>query len=358
VGNPCQAQPSNKERHRPGKAGRAIKEERRSLGGTGARSRHHALDSKGAQPEDGKKNKRSSKWNGAQPYHPCLVQLYEENALRHAAGVPDAGARLSLQLGHKMAEALNYSHHLYDCKTQVHCMKPRALADACYQQSCSHIYYTDSDVFLIDEGIDVIQDVRDNFPDAVVAMGLDYHKTMINPAWHDGTKRMYRTDSNAGTSVIACNQPLSKRVLLSWSHLCHRYSPAKSDQEAITLMETLPQYVHANIFVRQVLFLGQYSIIAKHFPGDKGKSLLAHLAFPLPGQFNYTGISNELEGSGMFKFMRDYWQSRGLFPETEAWRVSDQLTTGWTGLDKLAKMKTCPRDHLMNELQGTGKATK
>ena len=132
---------------------------------------------------------------------------------------------------------------------------------------------------------------------------------------HDGTKRMYMTPSNAGMSVVACNQALSKRIILSWGELCRRYSPAKSDQEAITLLETLPQFVAAGAFVRDTLTLGQYSRFARHFPGDKGKALHS----PLPSERGYRRARLNMSVSGIYKYMSSHGD---LLTRTEGWRTA------------------------------------
>jgi len=257
----------------------------------------------------------------------CLMQMYGEHALRHGVRIPDAGARLSLTLANDMSMKQGYKHLVYGCPTRAFCSKPHSLANACFKQNCSYIFYIDSDVFVHDPLVNVIKDVSDAFPEAVVTMGIDYRRTMLNPKWKDGSDRWYRTDSNAGMSVVKCDAFLTQRVLVSWGHLCEHFSPYKSDQEAIQMLETLPQYQRRGIFARDVLFLGQYSLSAKHFPGDSGKNK----NFPIPSDFNYTSRAQALQQSGMFKWMVKYWSTLNLtIPETEAWRLSPHDEVGWT----------------------------
>lgn len=156
-------------------------------------------------------------------------------------------------------------------------------------------------------------------------MGIDYYQTMMQKSWHDGKDRAYRTDSNTGMILFNCHRPLSKRVLVEWERLCRRFSPHGSVQEAATLMETLPQYERHGVFVRDALMLGQYSLVAQHFPGDSGKSA----EYPLSNK-EFEANKKVLLNSGLFKWVNAYWKKkRGTtVPITEKWRLSPP-NTGW-----------------------------
>ena len=162
----------------------------------------------------------------------CLVQLYSKHSLQHGGSIRDAAARLALQLSHQLAKRHGYKQRVYSCDNNAYCSKPPTLGHACFVDNCSYIFYVDSDVLIHDTSIDIIADVRSNYPDAAVTLGLDYRSTMLNPKWKDGQDRWYRTDSNAGMSVINCQNHHARRIIESWTHLCRRFSPKHSDQAA------------------------------------------------------------------------------------------------------------------------------
>ena len=115
----------------------------------------------------------------------CVVQLYSRDALTRETNVAAHAARLSLSLAQNFSRRHGYRHLAYDCATRVHCMKPPSLADACWVHGCSELLYLDSDVFVTNPEIDPVEDILANFPRTVVALGLDYYRTIRNPAWHD-----------------------------------------------------------------------------------------------------------------------------------------------------------------------------
>lgn len=271
-------------------------------------------------------------------YRPCIIQLWGDEILRKWEAISAAGGRLSVTMARDFARKQNMAYHLYDCMGLGTCGKAPAIRDACYVQQCTHVLYIDADVLLHDTDTDVVRHLTEVYPDAVFMMGIDYYRTMKTARWHNGKDRLYRTDSNSGMVQFACNKPLSKRILAEWERLCRRFSPYGSDQEAATLMETLPQYQHSGTFVRDGLMLGQYSIVARHFPGGGDKIE----DYPLP---TYPDYKQRVAGikTGLFKWVHAYWKTvHGTeLPPTEIWRLDDKSKEAgwnWTG----PAFKKCP----------------
>ncbi len=260
-------------------------------------------------------------------YRPCLVQLFGSAELYKGTSLPAASARLSVQLARRLAKKHGMEHHLYDCGGFGYCSKPPAVADACFSQRCSHVLYLDADVFMHDDRLEVVDHLRKSYPDAVLLSGIDYYRTMMSERWHNGSARMYRTDSNSGMVQFKCDHRLSRRVLYEWERLCVSFSPTQDDQEAFTLLETLPQYKKLGLFARDALILGQYSVVARHFPGDKGK----FSQYPLKTMADYETRKAKLQNSGQFKWLHKYWtKTRGMeIPETERWRIGKNSNAGW-----------------------------
>ncbi len=270
-------------------------------------------------------------------YQPCLVQLTGDDHLHNGTSLSAAAARLSVKLAKQYAEQYEMQYHLYNCGGLGACTKAPSVANACFKQSCTHVLYLDTDVFMHETRINVLEQMTKSYPDAVLMSGVDYYNTMKTLSWHDGSGRFYRTDSNTGMVVVRCDHALSYRVLFEWERLCRSYSPHGSDQEAFTLMETLPQYQHLGFFVRDALMLGQYSVVARHFPGDRGK----HLEYPLRGTKNYETNKAKFAHSGAFKWLEQYWTTtrRMEIPETERWRLnSANAKWNWDG----PPFKQCP----------------
>lgn len=178
-----------------------------------------------------------------------------------------------------------------------------------------------------------------SYPKAVFMMGIDYYDTMKEKTWHDGTQRLYRTDSNSGMIQFKCGNRLSKRILAEWERLCRRFSPHGSDQEAATLMEILPQYVRMGAFARDALMLGQYSIVARHFPG---RGHIKKLDYPLPSDPEYSKKREEVLPAGLYKWVYAYWKTvHGTeIPDTEKWRLGDSNEDGWSWAGP--SFKKCP----------------
>lgn len=261
-------------------------------------------------------------------YRPCLVQLFGAEQFRSSTLVPAVAARLSVILAKRYSQRHGYAHILYNCGGHGYCSKASSIEDACFSRQCTHVFYIDTDVMLHKERVDVIRYLVDDF-NATITLGLDYYNTIKNPKWHDGTKRQFRTDSNAGMAVVACRTSHTRRILSEWQRLCRRFSPTHDDQEAITLMETLPQFARQGVFARDTLFLGQYSLVARHFPGDSAKKK----RYPLPTDQGYSNERSLLQGSGLYKWVDAYWRKRGhALPETEKWRLANDTSTTWEGI--------------------------
>ena len=207
----------------------------------------------------------------------CLVQIQGVEDLKTGTRIADVGARLSVFLAREFAKVRGYDYHIYDCTE--HCAKPKVFADAAFRLRCTHIFYIDSDVFIHSpHRADPVVDLEQHFADFILASGLDYRGTNRNPNWHNGKEKFYRTESNAGMLVLRCdekhrNADLAKRLLVEWANLCAYYSRS-DDQEAYSELETLPQYA-GHVFVRDTLYLGQYSRFAKHFPGTSLSTVIS-----------------------------------------------------------------------------------
>jgi len=240
-------------------------------------------------------------------------------------------------MAQEFAHKQDMAYYLYDCLGSGSCGKAPAIRDACYSHQCTHVLYIDEDVLLHDTNTDVVRHMAQSYPDAVMMMGIDYYGTMKDQTWHDGKQRMFRTDSNTGMIQFKCGNRLSKRILAEWERLCRRFSPHGSDQEAVTLMETFPQYEHMGAFVRDALILGQYSVVARHFPGDPGSKL----EYPLPNDREFEKKKSELENSGHFQWLHTYWKEiHGTeVPDTEKWRLDDSNEHGWSWN---ASFEKCP----------------
>lgn len=249
-------------------------------------------------------------------YRPCILQIYGDGKLRRDTKVPSAAARLSVGMALEFSRRQRMTYHLYDCDGFGHCSKAPSIKDACYAQQCSHVLYIDADLLMHNPRVDVVGHMIKSYPEAVLITGVDYYGTMANPSWHDGTWAFYRTDSNAGMILFSCNHRLSFRIISEWERLCRRYSPIQDDQAALSLMKTFPQYQRYGVFVRDALILGQYSIIARHFPGDGGKKQV----YPLASDRDYEEQKEAVsKNSGLYKYVRGYWKSQHVaeIPPTE-----------------------------------------
>lgn len=261
--------------------------------------------------------------------NPCLVQVYGSNELRNGTTVFDASARLSLSLSKHYSDIHNYNFHIYDCMKAGLSGKPPSIWDACYQQQCSHVFFVDVDVFIHDPRVDVIKFMMNLYPESVMMTGIDYYHTMKNPMQHFGVTRLWRTDSNTGMFVFDCGKPLSRHILVEWERLTHRFSPYNDDQEAFTLMETLPQYEDRKAFVRDAFLLGMYSTIARHLSGPHGKDA----TYPLSTDDVKKNLK-KLKRSRLALWLSYYWeQIKGeAVPSSELWRIREnQSEWSWNG---------------------------
>ena len=268
----------------------------------------------------------------------CLVQVQNERDLKNGTNVGSLGARLSITLAREMAKVQNYEYSLYDCEGR--CLKPLALADACEKRDCDYVLYVDSDVFFHSpHRADPLRELAALFPGFVLATGLDYYDTNKATKWHDGSSRFYRTNTNAGMLALNCHKRITRHILAEWSGLCKYYSPTNSDQEALTQIETQPQY--ASAFVRDSLFLGQYSQIARHFPGDPNKGV------PIPSLDDDDDAWNTARVSSIFRFAQAWAlnnnrtsnsssaSSSRRFSEPDDWAFVD---------DEPSIVRSCPKD--------------
>ena len=133
----------------------------------------------------------------------CLVQMDSRFS--------DEGVKASSRLAIMYAETFGYDYHFYKCRDTSE--KPIAISNACSRQ-CSHILYIDTDAFIEEFKLDVLEYfVREFDHEVYVVAGMDFKGTIDqndDPNKYYTNPNRYYSDFNNGEMMIDCHNAIDE----------------------------------------------------------------------------------------------------------------------------------------------------